>query len=79
MKPMFSRYAFFALVVFGAMFLVPEAKAQPYGSLGWCPPTGCDGGFAMNVSVHFGACPGGLVTCPITGMGCIAGQSGNCC
>lgn len=32
----------------------------------------------MNVSGPFGACSG-LGACPVSGMGCMMGQSGNCC
>jgi len=67
----------FSLLICGLGLSVQTAEAQPWGGGGWCPPTGCEG--SMNVSGPFGACPGNLVTCPVSGQGCMMGQSGSCC
>ena len=76
-KNALSLFVFSSLFAFGFFVGSPEVKAQPWGGSGWCPTTGCEG--SMNVSGPFGACPGNLVTCPVSGQGCMMGQSGNCC
>lgn len=74
---MLSLFVFSCLFVFGFFAGSEGVEAQPWGGTGWCPPTGCEG--SMNVSGPFGTCPGNLTTCPVSGQGCMMGQSGTCC